>query len=119
MQVLVPGSHPLSVGHLCHGFQFYPHNRQSRPGEHHAGWNLDFLTDFLKSKFNVTYSTGQVSSLLGKVGGTMLDWVYEDLGVARAYALELLRLVEQRGSFHRSSVGARGTRLLSACSSVL
>jgi len=67
-----------------------PVSRQSRPGEHHAGWNLDFLTDFLKSKFNVTYSTDQASSLLGKVGGTMLDWVYEDLGVARAYALELL-----------------------------
>merc|ERR1719222_1273677 len=57
----------------------------------HDGWNLDFLTEFLKSKFNVNYTSGQASSLgLGEVGGTMLDWVYEDLGVGRAYALELV-----------------------------
>ena len=49
------------------------------------------MTEFLKSKFNVTYSTGQASSLMGELGGTMLDWVYEDLGVDRAYALELDR----------------------------
>ena len=49
------------------------------------------MTEFLKSKFNVTYSTGQASSLMGELGGTMLDWVYEDLGVGRAYALELDR----------------------------
>ena len=96
MPALVPGSHPLSVGQLychpsAHGFQFYHHNRQSRPGEHPDSWNLDFLTEFLKSKFNVTYSTGQASSLMGELGGTMLDWVYEDLGVDRAYALELDR----------------------------
>ena len=53
------------------------------------------MTEFLKSKFNVNYTTGQASSLgLGEVGGTMLDWVYEDLGVGRAYALELVRLVD-------------------------
>lgn len=66
-----------------------PVSRQSRSGEHPDSWNLDFLTEFLKSRFNVIYTTGQASSLLGKVGGTMLDWVYEDLGVGRAYALEL------------------------------
>ena len=49
------------------------------------------MTEFLKRKFNVTYSTGQISSIMGEVGGTMLDWVYEDLGVGRAYALELDR----------------------------
>ena len=49
------------------------------------------MTAFLKSQFNVTYRTGQASSLMGGIGGTMLDWVYEDLGVDRAYVLELLR----------------------------
>ena len=69
----------------------YNHTRHSRPGEQPDAWNLDFLTEFLKSKFNVKYSTGQASSLLGEVGGTMLDWVYEELRVDRAYALELVR----------------------------
>ena len=49
------------------------------------------MIEFLKSKFNLTYITGSVSSLLGEVGGTMLDWVHEGLGVERAYALELAR----------------------------
>ena len=69
----------------------YNHSRKSRRGEHPDAWNLDFLTEFLKSKFNTTYSTGPASSLLGKVGGTMLDWVYQEVGVNRAYALELAR----------------------------
>ena len=58
---------------------------------HPNAWNLDFLTAFLKSQFNVTYRTGQANSLMGEKGKTMLDWVYEDLGVGRAYVLELLR----------------------------
>ena len=66
------------------------------------------MTDYLKSKFNVTYSTDQASSLLGKVGGTMLDWVYEDLRVGRAYALELLRLVAQQGIFSQEFSGCQG-----------
>ena len=67
------------------------HIRKSRSREHPEAWNLDFLIEFLKSKFNLTYITGSVSSLLGEVGGTMLDWVHEGLGVERAYALELAR----------------------------
>ena len=110
MQALVPGLHPLSVGQRCrHGFQSNHHNiRQPRPGEHHDGWNLDFLTEFLRSKFNVTYSTGQASSLLGEMGGTMLDWVYEDLGVGRAYALELVRLGAKQGIFSQEFSGCQG-----------
>ena len=94
MPASVPGLHPLSVGLLSRWSLFpisYNHSRHSRPGEHPDAWNLDFLTEFLKSKFNVKYSTGQASSLLGEVGGTMLDWVYEELRVDRAYALELVR----------------------------
>ena len=102
MPALVPGLHPLAVGQRCHlssyGCQFH-HNRQRKPGEDHDEWNLDFLTEFLKRKFNVTYSTGQASSLLGEMGGCILDWVYEDLGVVRAYGLELVRLVAKPGSF--------------------
>ena len=49
------------------------------------------MTAFLKSPFNVTYRTGQANSLMREIGGTMLNWVYEDLGVGRAYVLELLR----------------------------
>ena len=66
------------------------------------------MTEFLKSKFNVTYSTGQASSVLGEVGGTMLDWVYEDLGADRAYALELVRLVAQQEIFSQVFSGCQG-----------
>ena len=47
----------------------------------------------------MTYSTGQASSLLGEMGGCILDWVYEDLGVVRVYGLELVRLVAKPSSF--------------------
>ena len=49
------------------------------------------MTSFLKSNFNVAYESGPANSLIDEFGGTMLDWVYEDLGVDRAYALELVR----------------------------
>ena len=51
------------------------------------------MTKFLKEKFDAIYMTGALSSILGEFGGTMLDWVNQDLGVQRAYALELARWV--------------------------
>jgi len=66
-----------------------PVSRQSGNGTKPNAWNLDFLTKFLKEKFDATYMTGALSSILGEFGGTMLDWVNQDLGVQRAYALEL------------------------------
>ena len=70
--------------------------RQSGKEIQPDAWNLDFLTKFLKDKFNVTYMTGALSSILGEFGGTMLDWVNQDLGVQRAYALELARWVKSK-----------------------
>ena len=57
------------------------------------------MTKFLKEKFDATYMTGALSSILGEFGGTMLDWVNQDLVVQRAYALELARWV--LGSQHK------------------
>ena len=54
------------------------------------------MTKFLKEKFDATYMTGALSSILGEFGGTMLDWVNQDLGVQRAYALELARWVKSK-----------------------
>ena len=54
-----------------------------------------------------------------EIGGTMLDWVYEDLGVGRAYVLELLRCSpdQTRGSFDRNPVAAKWRTLIFATSS--
>ena len=41
----------------------------------------------------------------------MLDWVCEDLGVVRAYGLELVRLVAKRGSFTGVQWVGNGMRL--------
>merc|ERR1712013_499007 len=68
-----------------------PVSRQSGKEIQPDAWNLDFLTKFLKNKFNVTYVTGALSSILGEFGGTMLDWVNQDLRVQRASHLHQWR----------------------------
>ena len=54
------------------------------------------MAKFLKEKFDATYMTGALSSILGEFGGTMLDWVNQGLGVQRAYALELARCIRSK-----------------------
>ena len=54
-------------------------------------WHLDFLTAFLQETYGVTYTSGRASDVMGLIGGSMLDWLHEDLGVQRAYAVELTR----------------------------
>ena len=69
-----------------------PNFRPSRHSEHKDAWNIKFVTDFLEHNFDVSYKSGETSSVYWEmVGGTMADWVYEDLGVVRTYILELIR----------------------------
>jgi len=68
-----------------------PVSRPSRLSEHKDAWNIKFVTDFLEHNFDVSYKSGETSSVYWEmVGGTMADWVYEDLGVVRTYILELI-----------------------------
>ena len=69
-----------------------PNFRPSRHSEHKDAWNIKFVTDFLEHNFDVSYKSGETSKVYWEmVGGTMVDWVYEGLGVVRTYILELIR----------------------------
>jgi len=68
-----------------------PVSRPSRHSEHKDAWNIKFVADFLERSFNVSYKSGEASIVYWEmVGGTMVDWVYEGLGVVRTYILELI-----------------------------
>eukprot|EP00092_Neocalanus_flemingeri_P040600 GFUD01044208.1.p1 GENE.GFUD01044208.1~~GFUD01044208.1.p1 ORF type:complete len:365 (+),score=66.01 GFUD01044208.1:102-1196(+) len=44
---------------------------------------------------DTSYKYGPASSVIYTVGGTMMDWVYEDLGVNRTFTLELKSLCDE------------------------
>lgn len=52
-------------------------------------WDLEFLAKKIFNKFGTSYRYGSSSGVMYRAGGTMIDWVYEGLGVLRSYNHEL------------------------------
>ena len=55
-------------------------------------WDLEFLSDKIVKEFGTQYLYGSSASVMYRAGGTMIDWVFEDLGVIRSYNHELRNL---------------------------
>jgi len=56
--------------------------------------DLEVMTEKLNEKFGSNYSHGCSSCVMYRAGGTLSDWVYEDLGVNRSYLHELKALCD-------------------------
>ena len=69
-----------------------PNTRLASPEEKgKPAWDLDFLSTFLEEEYGVRYAVSSTSALMGVMGGTMMGWIHEHLGVERAYAVEVAR----------------------------
>merc|ERR1712244_6629 len=56
--------------------------------------DLEEMTEKLNEKFGSSYQHGCTSCLMYRAGGTLSDWVYEELGVNRSYLHELKALCD-------------------------
>lgn len=69
-----------------------PNTRMASPEEKSKpAWDLDFLATFIEEEYGVRYAVSSTSALMGVMGGTMMGWIYEHLGVERTYAVEVTR----------------------------
>ena len=50
------------------------------------------MSDKILSKFGTAYFYGSSAGVMYRAGGTLIDWVYEELGVVRSYNHELRNL---------------------------
>jgi len=55
-------------------------------------WDLKYLAEKLEKEFGTEYLYGSSANVMYLSGGTMIDWVYEELGVVRSYNHELRNL---------------------------
>ena len=52
------------------------------------------VTERIREKFGSSYGYGCTSCVVYRGGGTLSDWVYEELGVTRSYVHELKALCD-------------------------
>jgi len=58
-------------------------------------WDLTFLAAMIARQFGTQYRHGSSAQVLYRAGGTMVDWVYEGLGVVRSYNHELRNICRE------------------------
>ena len=61
-------------------------------------WDLEYLAKKIFTKFGTSYRYGSSSGVMYRAGGTMIDWVYEGLGVVRSYNHELRNICPDHGT---------------------
>jgi len=71
-----------------------PYASQLRPATGVHMEDLEVLTERISQQFGSNYSYGCSSCVMYRGGGTLSDWVYEELGVNRSYVHELKALCD-------------------------